>query len=416
MKKYKLGDIADIIGGVTYDKKDIVSEGIRILRGGNIQNNTIILKNDDVFLPDSYYNISNALKEFDTVIVASTGSVDVLGKSATVFSPLNNIQIGAFLRIIRPKKKEYASLIAYYLRSRYFRNYIQKQAKGTSINNIRNEYLENFYLHLPDDSMTENFSTLYKNIEKKLNLNRAINHNLVAMAKQLYDYWFVQFDFPNRDGKPYKSSGGKMVWNEKLKREIPEGWEVKELNEIIKVKDGTHTSPKPQNEGYYLITSKHISENGIDFNSAYRISIEDYTEINRRSLVESRDILFSMIGTIGQKYLVTERTINYAIKNMALLKTSQYTEIVYYIWLYLSSIDYIRYESNVISGSIQKFMSLDAMRKIPILYNLEKILSFQKIVTNLFLQISITNSENKILTKQRDELLPLLMNGQVTVG
>jgi len=416
MKKYKLGDIADIIGGVTYDKKDIVSEGIRILRGGNIQNNTIILKNDDVFLPDSYYNISNALKEFDTVIVASTGSVDVLGKSATVFSPLNNIQIGAFLRIIRPKKKEYASLIAYYLRSRYFRNYIQKQAKGTSINNIRNEYLENFYLHLPDDSMIENFSTLYKNIEKKLNLNRAINHNLVAMAKQLYDYWFVQFDFPNRDGKPYKSSGGKMVWNEKLKREIPEGWEVKELNEIIKVKDGTHTSPKPQNEGYYLITSKHISENGIDFNSAYRISIEDYTEINRRSLVESRDILFSMIGTIGQKYLVTERTINYAIKNMALLKTSQYTEIVYYIWLYLSSIDYIRYESNVISGSIQKFMSLDAMRKIPILYNLEKILSFQKIVTNLFLQISITNSENKILTKQRDELLPLLMNGQVTVG
>ena len=106
------------------------------------------------------------MKEFDTVIVASTGSVDVLGKSATVFSPLNNIQIGAFLRIIRPKKKEYASLIAYYLRSRYFRNYIQKQAKGTSINNIRNEYLENFYLHLPDDSMTENFSTLYKNIEK----------------------------------------------------------------------------------------------------------------------------------------------------------------------------------------------------------------------------------------------------------
>ena len=416
MEKYKLGDIADIIGGVTYDKKDIVSEGIRILRGGNIQNNTIILKNDDVFLPDSYYNISNALKEFDTVIVASTGSVDVLGKSATVFSPLNNIQIGAFLRIIRPKKKEYASLIAYYLRSRYFRNYIQKQAKGTSINNIRNEYLENFYLHLPDDSMIENFSTLYENIEKKLNLNRAINHNLVAMAKQLYDYWFVQFDFPNEEGKPYKSSGGKMVWNQKLKKEIPEGWEVKELNEIIKVKDGTHTSPKPQNEGYYLITSKHISENGIDFNSAYRISIEDYTEINRRSLVESRDILFSMIGTIGQKYLVTERTINYAIKNMALLKTSQYTEIVYYIWLYLSSIDYIRYESNVISGSIQKFMSLDAMRKIPILYNLEKILSFQKIVTNLFQQISITNSENKILTKQREELLPLLMNGQVTVG
>ena len=104
------------------------------------------------------------------------------------------------------------------------------------------------------------------------------------MAKQLYDYWFVQFDFPNEEGKPYKSSGGAMVWNEKLKREIPTSFVVKSLSEIIEVKDGTHDSPKPQDNGYFLLTSKHLTERGLNYASAYKISKEDYESINKRSI------------------------------------------------------------------------------------------------------------------------------------
>lgn len=241
-----------------------------------------------------------------------------------------------------------------------------------------------------------------------------INDNLEAMAKQLYDYWFVQFDFPNEEGKPYKSSGGKMVWNDKLKREIPEGWDIKSLNDIVKVKDGTHDSPKQQNEGYFLITSKHLLPTGIDFKTAYYISEEDYKAINKRSKVDTNDILFSMIGTIGNKYLVSEETINFAIKNMALIKSSDNAKFMYFLWFYLSSPDYIRYEYNAISGSIQKFLSLDAMRNIPILFN-EKILTlFNKKVSEICKLISNTNNENILLSKQRDELLPLLMDGQVS--
>ena len=110
------------------------------------------------------------------------------------------------------------------------------------------------------------------------------------MAKQLYDYWFVQFDFPNEEGKPYKSSGGEMVWNEKLKREIPKEWDIRPLNSLITVKDGTHESPKQQLEGRYLITSKHLLSSGIDYNTAYYISAEDYIAINKRSQVETNDI------------------------------------------------------------------------------------------------------------------------------
>ena len=236
------------------------------------------------------------------------------------------------------------------------------------------------------------------------------------MAKQLYDYWFVQFDFPNEEGKPYKSSGGTMVWNDKLKREIPEGWDIKPLNDMVKVKDGTHDSPKQQKEGYYLITSKHLLPTGIDFKTAYYISEEDYRAINRRSKVDTNDILFSMIGTIGNKYLVSEETINFAIKNMALIKSSENEKLMYFLWFYLSSPDYIRYEYNAISGSIQKFLSLDAMRNIPILFNEEIITLFNTRVNEICKLISNTNNENILLTKQRDELLPLLMNGQVSVN
>ena len=407
MKKYKLGDIADIIGGVTYDKKDIVSEGIRILRGGNIQNNTIILKNDDVFLPDSYYNISNALKEFDTVIVASTGSVDVLGKSATVFSPLNNIQIGAFLRIIRPKKKEYASLIAYYLRSRYFRNYIQKQAKGTSINNIRNEYLENFYLHLPDDSMIENFSTLYENIEKKLNLNRAINHNLAAMAKQLYDYWFVQFDFPNQDGKPYKSSGGKMVWNEKLKKEIPEEWDSSILSEISDITMGQSPEGSSYNEKKEGII---FYQGSADF-GAFFPSIRQYTTSPIRFAMKG-DVLMSVRAPVG----IVNIANNDCCIGRGLVSLRSKDSSTLYIYYLLKQLDFVFQKRNI-NGTTFGSITKDDLSQLPIIKPCKEIIvNYEKVCSSIFNKLISIDIELGSLTKQRDELLPLLMNGQVTIG
>ena len=226
LRKYKLGEIADIIGGVSYKPNDITTNGVRIIRGGNIQDGVILQKADDVFLPLKYIDDDNQVQKFDTVIVSSTGSVDALAKAATCFEDIPNTQIGAFLRIIRPKEEKYALIISAWCTSQHFRNYMISYAKGTSINNIRTDFLKNYELLIPEDEKIHKISKLYLNIEEKLFLNRQINANLEALARQLYDYWFVQFDFPDANGKPYKSSGGKMVYNEKLKREIPEGWEV----------------------------------------------------------------------------------------------------------------------------------------------------------------------------------------------
>jgi type I restriction enzyme S subunit len=235
------------------------------------------------------------------------------------------------------------------------------------------------------------------------------------MSKLIYDYWFVQFDFPDASGKLYKSSGGKMVYNEALKREIPDGWGVDIVNNIINVKDGTHDSPKPTTEGYHLITSKNLKVEGLDFESANLISKADYESVNTRSKVDAGDILFSMIGSIGVIYKVDEENINFAIKNVALYKTSEKEEYRNYIYMFLKSYDMQRYMGNVISGSIQKFIGLGALRNMPILLDEDMIIRFESTTAHIFKKLTLIKRENQKLVELRDWLLPMLMNGQITV-
>ena len=333
-------------------------------------------------------------------------------------SDTNKVCSTEYLPLVVNESKVDYQYCYYLLISDKITNYLCGQNTNTSGSHKRinpDNFLD-INIVLPELAEQKRIGKLLSDIDHKIVLNRAINQNLEAMAKQLYDYWFVQFDFPDENGRPYKSSGGKMVWNEKLKREIPKDWDVKSLSSLIAVKDGTHDSPKQQSKGRFLITSKHLLSSGIDYGSAYFISEEDYIAINKRSRVATNDILFSMIGTIGNKYFVTEKEINFAIKNMALLKTSENKNIMYFLWLYLSSCDYKRYEFNALSGSIQKFLSLDAMRNIPIPFNPNIAATFNKQVSNICQHIAKIKEENIQLTKQRDELLPLLMNGQVSVN
>lgn len=181
LKKYKLGDIADIVGGVAYQPSDVCENGIRILRGGNIQSQSITLKYDDVFLPLSYKSQENQIRVGDTILVASTGSVDVLGKAATCFDEIPFTQIGAFLRIVRPKEQRYTMLISIALNSEYFARYIKAQAKGTSINNITVGHLREFEIYCPNDYLP--ICDLCLSLERKILLNRALNQNLPILVR-----------------------------------------------------------------------------------------------------------------------------------------------------------------------------------------------------------------------------------------
>ncbi|MBA4240441.1 MAG: hypothetical protein C0448_06930 [Sphingobacteriaceae bacterium] len=287
---------------------------------------------------------------------------------------------------------------------------------GTGVPSMTFDAYYNLEIWLPEIEIQKQITSVLSTLDSKIELNNKINAELEAMAKTIYDYWFIQFDFPNAKGKPYKSSGGKMVWNEELKREIPEGWEVRSINEIIEVKDGTHDSPKSTEFGYKLITSKNLQMQGLDFESANLISDEDYMSINKRSKVDTGDILFSMIGNIGTVYKVEETEINFAVKNVALYKTSQNSEYKNYVYMYLKSIDMDRYLKNTISGSIQKFIGLGSLRNTPFLVNDSLVKKYVKVTNSVFEQLENLKKENQQLASLRDWLLPMLMNGQVKVG
>ena len=403
MKKYRLGEIAEVIGGVTFNKADIATSGIRILRGGNIQNGEICLKEDDVYLPHIYKDNKNTILEGDTILVASTGSVEVLGKAATAFSSLGEVQIGAFLRIIRPKKTKYAALISAHLQSSRFREYIQKQAKGTSINNIRNEYLINFLLYVPNEDSLVDFTAFYHTIHHKIALNRAINHNLEAMAKQLYDYWFVQFDFPNENGKPYKSSGGEMVYSDVLKTHIPKGWTYSPLRELIELEDSKRiplsNAQRVQKKGTY----PYYGATGIvDYIDDFIFDYDILLLAEDGSTSESN-------GFPVVQYVWGEVWVN----NHAHIILPKDRSLLIYTYFLLKSIPVKLIET----GSIQKKITQDNLMRykaIKVPKDLKGL--YTEHMVPMWEQKKLVAEETENLIKLRDSLLPLLMNGQVSVN
>ena len=252
-------------------------------------------------------------------------------------------------------------------------------------------------------------------IDAKIELNHQINDNLEAMAKQLYDYWFVQFDFPNEEGKPYKSSGGAMVWNEKLKREIPQGWNAAKIVDVAQTYSGG--TPTSTNKEYYdggdipwinsgelnypiiTSTSNYITEKGLNNSSA--------------KLYPPYTVLVALYGaTAGKVSLLSfEACSNQAVcgvipnDNNMTIYTRYYLASLYEHFIALSS------------GSARDNISQDTIKNtvLPIPQQ-EIIKKYSDTVAPIINKIITNQQEIENLTKQRDELLPLLMNGQASVN
>lgn len=408
-KYVSLGDLADVINGVSYKPDDVKEEGIRILRSGNVHNGYLVLKNDDVFLDDTYYNEKNTLQYLDNCITASTGSIEVLGKCGTVFEEIPNCQIGAFMRLVRSKTRENALYLSLMLHSPLYYHYIRRLSKnGTSINNINNEHLEDFSFPLPPKELKEEISTWYFSIEKKIALNTRMNAELEAMAKQLYDYWFVQFDFPDENGKPYKTSGGKMVWDEKLKREIPEGWEVKNVFDVSNVLYGFPFSTDCFVED--ITKNPIVRIRDIIDNTTSAFTVEQVDETYR---LKEGDLLIGMDGNFHMNYWHND---NCYINQRCVRFRDVEEKDVSSIQLYYNIKPVLEHKQKSIIGSTVGHLLDSDIKDFWVIY---PSITYRKEIKQKFKSILyvITNSikEKVYLTSVRDSLLPMLMNGQVTV-
>ena len=261
-------------------------------------------------------------------------------------------------------------------------------------------------------------------IDEKIKVNRQINDNLEAMAKQLYDYWFVQFDFPNEEGKPYKSSGGAMVWNEKLKHQIPEGWEVKQLRDIIETNRGiSYNTSSISGGGVPMINLASFNVDGSYKDAGLKSYNGNYTQekilkpfdlvlcnTQQTAIEFSKDIIGKafLIPDIFDGDIVSSHHIN-TIKTEEVLKP--------YLAYLSNTYHFHKYATGCCSGT--NILGLDYNSfsqyklEIPPKYLLKE---FHDFIIDIVKRKSLIIKENKLLTKQRNEFLPLLMNGQATVN
>ena len=185
----------------------------------------------------------------------------------------------------------------------------------------------------------------------------------------------------------------------------PINWNLVDMDSLVDVRDGTHDSPSPTESGKYLITSRHLLPYAVDRSNAYLISEADFRKVNERSKVEYGDILFSMIGTIGTISFITDQKIDFAIKNVGLFRTSQNPAIRHFILSYLKSEIVKKYIASYMAGSTQSYVSLNVLRKIPLILPSEDVLQyFEKQVTPLFAKMIENTHEITKLSDLKDAI------------
>lgn len=310
-----------------------------------------------------------------------------------------------------------ANYFFYCLTNQPFLDTLQRRAENRigSFPQITFDILAGYTFPIPPLDEQKRIAKVIFNIDRKIELNKAINDNLEAMAKQLYDYWFVQFDFPNEEGKPYKSSGGAMVWNEKLKREIPKDWEVEPLNNWLDIKSGfAFKSETYQREGKYkIITIKNVQDHHLETNGCDCISIlPEGTKAWCKLKIDDR--LISLTGNCGRLCIVTEDNL-LLNQRVGLLDCKRL--LLNYAYAMLSSKEYQTKCDNLAKGAAQANLSpVELCKCLSILPSKSVIERFDKYTSPLIEKLIKCEREISTLTKQRDELLPLLMNGQATVN
>lgn len=414
LKKYKLGEVAEFeISNI--DKK--TKEGETIV---NLCNFTDVYYNWAVTesMSDAFMIASASdsqikkfrLKKGQVAITKDSETRDDIGIPCYMADDFNKTVLGYHCALITPKPLMLdGRYLNAFLNSKMAKKYFANNAAGSGMRySLPVDTIKNISLYLPDIKSQKAIGELFSNIDRKIALNREINRNLEAMARQLYDYWFVQFDFPDENGRPYKSSGGKMVWNERLKREIPEGWYCGTLLDIAEYTNGLACQKyRPTDENKLPVIKIKEMHDGISPDTEWVKA-----DIPENVKVYDGDVLFSwsaslevMLWANGNGGL-NQHIFKVTSKN-GYPRSFCFYQLKHYIGVFKQMAEARKTTMGHITQDHLKQSAITLPSNIDIANKLEEKLCpiLDAIVKN--------NQEISILTKQRDELLPLLMNGQV---
>ena len=421
--KYLFSQLYDMASGISSTKEQ-AGHGSPFVSFSTVFNN--------YFLPDALPDLMDtsikeqetySIKKGDILITRTSETIDELAMSCVAVKDYPRATYSGFTKRLRPKTAgiAYHKYLAFYLRSQLFRKAVTNNAFMTLRASFNEDIFSFLNLYLPEYKEQVKIGDMLYSMEQKIQLNKRICAELEAMAKTLYNYWFTQFDFPDENGKPYRSSGGEMVWNDQLKRKIPKGWDVRPLSHVIS-SINTGLNPRDNfilgNGDIQYLTVKNLTTSGtIDFSGCDTVDEQAREIIHKRSDVSVGDILFASIAPLGRCYLIQNPPekwdINesvFSIRRNASRVTSEF------LYMYFMSDTFIKAATSSSTGSIFKGIRINTLLDIAAVIPPKDIVTaFTTQVKTLLALKEQKGTENRELTKLRDWLLPMLMNGQATV-
>ena len=415
MNRVKLGDFIEQYGDGIHGTPNYDDNGMYyFVNGNNLINGRIQITDETLKVTEEEYEKIKRPLSDNTLLLSINGT---LGRVAVYNG--EKIALGksaCYLNIKNNKNKYFVKGV---LDTQEFQKYIQLVAHGSTIKNLAPSQVVEYEFNSPNEGGQEKIAFLLKLIDDKIDNNNEINTQLEAMARTIYDYWFLQFDFPDESGKPYKSSGGKMVWNEELKREIPEGWKVKRIKDCVK-HINTGLNPRDnfvlgQGDIKY-VTVKNLMSNGtLDFASCDTIDSRAKKIIHKRSDVAKGDILFASIAPLGRCFIVQEEPEKWDI-NESVFSIRPNIDMVSkeYLYLFFISQAFVRLAEFSSTGSVFYGIRISTLENMQIIIPDEDTMQkFTNYTSDILYKKYLNFIGNHELASLRDFLLPLLMNGQV---
>ena len=411
LTKYKFSDLYEMSSGISSSKEQ-AGHGSPFISFSTVFNN--------YFLPEELPDLMDtslkeqeifSVKKDDVFITRTSETVDALAMSCVAVKDYPKATFSGFVKRLRPKTTGivYSKYIAFFLRSKYFRKVLDCNTIMTLRASFNEDMFSFLYLYLPDYEEEVRIGDLLYKMEMKIRTNNKINDNLEQQAKLIYDYWFTQFDFPDENGKPYCSSGGKMVWNEQLKRNIPENWNVVPL---LKLVSWESNSQPPKSEFVYEPKEGYVRFiQNRDYDSDTHITYIPRTK--NLSIVDRFDILMDKYGDAGAVRYGIEGAFNVALGKIC-VHNPNYRE---YIRSFLGSDGIYKFLHNSCMASTRASLSEANLAILNVVVPDEKIiLDYENFLHKIRVSILKNKDETVELINLRDWLLPMLMNGQATIA
>jgi type I restriction enzyme S subunit len=304
----------------------------------------------------------------------------------------------------------------------FYRKWLLNQGNGSIFKNLKTDILKDFEIILPAIDHQKLISHLLVSIDEKIETNNAITKELERITLLIYNFWFLQFDFPDNNGNPYKSSGGEMVYSSDLKREIPINWKSETLNNIIS-RIGTGLNPRNNfklgSGNNYYVTIKNVDNGKVVLDDKCdRVDNNALRIIQKRSDLQKGDILFTSIQPVGVTYLIHDQPTNWNINESVFTLRADYSKVTSeYLFMLLSSQEMKAYTENASAGSVHKGIRHSVLKDFKFACPEKGLVEkFTSVVAPMLKQIYINDEENRELVTLRDWLLPMLVTGQVKVA